>query len=291
MLSAGYSDSELQRLRRSGALAVVRRGAYVGSADRRLGDSVARHALLIAAEVGRVAPSAVVSHVSAAILHDLPVWGLPLDRVHVTRSRATGARTGRTVAVHSAPLAAAQITTAGGMATTCPARTVVDLARTSSFESAVVTIDAALRRGLVTEETLADALRRAIGWRGVPAARRAVAFADGHAESVGESRSRVALQRHGLPAPTLQWEVWDGGELIGRVDFGWPERGTVAEFDGRIKYGRLLRPGQEPGDAVFDEKLREDRLRAAGLRVVRWGWKDLSDFAGTAARLRNALNA
>ena len=289
MLAAGYSDSELQRLRRGGALAMVRRGAYVGSADRRLGDSVARHALLIAAEAGRVAPSAVVSHVSAAILHGLPVWGVPLDRVHVTRARATGARAGRTVAVHSAPLAAAQITTVAGVATTCPARTVVDLARTSSFESGVVTIDAALRRGLVTEETLADALRRAIGWRDAPAARRAVAFADGLAGSVGESRSRVALQHHGLPAPTLQWEVWDGGELIGRVDFGW--RGTVAEFDGRIKYGRLLRPGQEPGDAVFDEKLREDRLRAAGLRVVRWGWKDLSDFAGTAGRLRAALNA
>jgi len=291
LLAAGFSAGELRRDRRRGSLAVVRRGAYVRAGDRRLEDPVTRHALLIAAEVRRVAPSAVVSHVSAAVLHGLPVWGVSLDQVHVTRARPSGARAGRTVSVHSAPLASAQITCVDGVATTCPARTVVDLARTVLLESAVVTIDAALRRGLVTRATLDDALRRAIGWPGVPAARTAVAFGDGLAASVGESRSRVALERHGLPAPTLQWEVWHGAELIGRVDFAWPERGTVGEFDGRIKYGRLLRPGQEPGDAVFDEKLREDKLRAAGLRVVRWVWKDLAAFAGVANRLRDALDA
>ena len=290
LLAAGYADNELQRGRRAGSLIVVRRGAYVSAGDRRLEHPLARHALLVAAEVARIAPYAVVSHVSAVVLHGLPVWGVPLERVHVTRARATGARAGRRVVVHSASLTRAQITRVDGIPVTCPARTVVDLARTCSFESAVVTIDAALRRGLVSEATLADALQRAAGWPGVPAARRAVDFADGLAESVGESRSRVALLRAGLPAPTPQWEVRHGGELVGRVDFAWPQRHTIAEFDGRIKYGRLLRPGQEPGDAVFEEKLREDRLRAAGLRVVRWVWKDLSAFAGTANRLRDALN-
>jgi hypothetical protein len=95
-------------------------------------------------------------------------------------------------------------------------------------------------------------------------------FSDGGSESVGESRSRVALDRAGLPPPVLQWKVTDrDGELIGRTDFGWPQLRTVGEFDGRVKYGRLLRPGQQPGDAVFAEKLREDRLRDQGLSVVR----------------------
>jgi hypothetical protein len=291
LIASGFAESELQRGRRAGELAVVRRGAYVSGDDQRLADPVRRHALSVAAEVRRVAPSAVVSHVSAAVLYGLPVWRVPLERVHVTRARPTGARAGRSVAVHSAPLAPEEIVRVGDVWATCPARTAVDLARTVPFEASVVTIDAALRHGLVTAETLAVALRRATGWRGVPAARRAVAFADGGAESVGESRGRVALLRAGLPAPTLQWEIWHGGKLIGRVDFAWPDRRTVAEFDGKIKYGRLLRPGQQPGDAVFEEKIREDRLRAAGLHVVRWTWADLDTFAPTAARLRAALAA
>jgi hypothetical protein len=56
-----------------------------------------------------------------------------------------------------------------------------------------------------------------------------------------------------------------------------------------VKYGKFLKPGEEPGDAVIAEKRREDALRAEGLRVVRWTWTDLSAFAPVAARLRTAL--
>ena len=73
------------------------------------------------------------------------------------------------------------------------------------------------------------------------------AFADGRAESVGETRSRVAIQRAGLPPPVLQYAV------IGtRTDFCWTDRRTVGEFDGKVKYSRRhLRAGETPGDAVF----------------------------------------
>ncbi|GAA4698289.1 hypothetical protein GCM10023215_40850 [Pseudonocardia yuanmonensis] len=64
----------------------------------------------------------------------------------------------------------------------------------------------------------------------------------------------------------------------------------VGEFDGRVKYGRLLPPGQEPGDAVFAEKIREDAIRAAGWTVLRWTWGELRDFGPVAARLRRALD-
>jgi len=74
-----------------------------------------------------------------------------------------------------------------------------------------------------------------------------------------------------------------------RCDFGWEEHRTVAEFDGRIKYGRCLRPGQDPGDAVFEEKVREDALRDGGLQVVRWIWAELDSFDAPAVRLRRAF--
>jgi hypothetical protein len=215
----------------------------------------------LGAELDHVADDAVASHVSAAVLHGLPTWGLSLERVHVSRDRRrSGGRVGRHVHVHIAPL------------------------------QAVVVADTALARGLVDRTELDGALQRAMRWPGSPAARRAIGFADGRSESVGESRSRVALYRAGLPDPAPQWEVRAAdGRLVGRVDFGWPDLATVGEFDGRIKYGRLLRPGQQPGDAVYAEKLREDELRSLALGVVRWTWGDLDRFGPVADRLRRTF--
>jgi hypothetical protein len=65
------------------------------------------------------------------------------------------------------------------------------------------------------------------------------------------------------------------GRLVARVDFYWEEQQTVGEFDGKIKYGRLLKPGQRIEDVIFDEKVREDAVRDLGLQVVRWLWSDL----------------
>ena len=54
--------------------------------------------------------------------------------------------------------------------------------------------------------------------------------------------------------PVLQYEVYDeSGRLLARNDFGWAEYGTLGEFDGRIKYGRLLRPGQRIEDVLCGE--------------------------------------
>jgi hypothetical protein len=283
MRGAGYTAGELDRMLRSGALTAVRRGVYVEGAPP--DDDAARHALQVRCAVAELDGSAVVSHVSAAVLHGLSVWGLPLDVVTVTRNRRrSGARRGTEVHVHCAPLRPDEIIVVHGIACTSVARTVVDVARVAPFEQAVVVADAALRAGLGRPD-LTEALRLAKGWLGVPAARRAVAFADGRSESVGESRSRVAIALAGLPAPELQWQMRYGGSM-GRTDFGWVQQRTVGEFDGKVKYGRLLKPGQEPGDVVYAEKLREDAIRAQGWEVVRWTWPDLNDFAPTAARIR-----
>jgi hypothetical protein len=138
-------------------------------------------------------------------------------------------------------------------------------------------------------ETLIESASKVSRWPGAAAARRVAEFADGRSESIGESYSRVAILRARLPARVPQWEVWRGRTLLARCDFGWPEFDTVGEFDGRVKYGRLLRPGQDPGEVVFDEKVREDELRAEGLHVARWIWRDLAAFDTAAARIRRGL--
>jgi predicted transcriptional regulator of viral defense system len=286
--TAGHTAEEVHRMLRSGTLTAVRRGVYVEGEQP--DDAAARHALLVRAAVAELDPSVVVSHVSAAVLHGLSVWGPPLDVVQVTRNRRrSGSRQGSCVHVHCAPLSNDEITLVDGIACTSVARTVVDVARTVAFEHAVVSADAALRGGL-GRPALAEALRRVRGWPGAPAARRVAAFADAGSESVGESRSRVAIALAGLPAPVLQWPVRYGATTA-YADFGWAAQRTVGEFDGKVKYGRLLRPGQEPGDVVFAEKLREDEIRAQDWEMVRWTWRDLRDFGPTAARIRERFRA
>lgn len=94
-------------------------------------------------------------------------------------------------------------------------------------------------------------------------------------ESVGESRSRALIIREQLPLPDLQATlVAASGTRLGRVDF--LVDGVVGEFDGRVKYGRLVPRGQVPADVLWREKQREDAIRDAGWQVVRWVWDELA---------------
>ncbi|TWF81779.1 hypothetical protein FHX44_117724 [Pseudonocardia hierapolitana] len=289
-VAAGFSGDELRGFVRTGRLTPVRRGSYVrGDLPD---DALARHILQVRAAMGELASDAVVSHVSAAVLHGLRIWGVRLDRVHVTRRRPTGGRCGALVHVHSATLDPLETVMIGGVPVTSLARTVADLGRMLPFEQAVVFADAAMFHKRPDRLEKADVLavldhepRRP----GTRAARRMLDFATGLSESVGESRSRVAIAAAGLPPPVLQWEVHAAatGAFIGRVDMAWPKQRTVGEFDGLVKYGRTLRPGQDVGEVLVEDKLREDALRDEDLGVVRWIWRDLSNFGPTAERLRS----
>jgi hypothetical protein len=98
------------------------------------------------------------------------------------------------------------------------------------------------------------------------------------------------IHRAGLPAPVLQFDVYDErGRWLGRSDYSWHGGRLLGEFDGKIKYGQLLKPGQSPGDAVFNEKRREDLLRDTGARVVRFVWAELDQPAEAIERISRAL--
>jgi hypothetical protein len=56
-----------------------------------------------------------------------------------------------------------------------------------------------------------------------------------------------------------------------------------------VDYGRGLKPGRDPGDAVFEEKRREDALRDEDWRVVRWTWAELTPGGAVANRVERAL--
>lgn len=289
-LTGGFDDAELARMVRRGELRRLQRGAYAHSPAELPTDAAARHRLAVLATMPGLRSPAVVSHLSAAVLHGLPVWGVPLARVHVTRRPPTSGTGSTRLRQHVARVPEDQLTVVDGVGTTSVTRTVVDVARSVPFESAVVIADRALRSGSTTRQDLVDCVALMGRIPGIRAAARVVDFADPLSESVGESRSRVLIHRLGLRPPDLQVRVRRrDGSVMARCDFGWEGHRTLGEFDGRVKYGRLLGPRQEPGDVVFREKRREDELRDHRWQVVRWTWDDLDHPRVVGDRLLRAF--
>jgi len=296
LVADGFDEAEIDRMLRSGALVRVRRGVY-RLAGRDSTGAAAEHRLRARAAAPGLLSGAVFGFVTAAVLLGLPVWRIPLRRLHVVRDRSNGARIRGDLQIHSGRLREGDVLElTGGLRVTAPARTVVDLARTVPAPQALVTLDGALHRGIVAERVrrpdpsatttgeISRALEPAAGSSGARAARRALALADGLSESPGETLSRFRMHVAGLPPPVLQWPVPD---TRFRADFAWPDRGLVGEFDGRTKYGRALRPGTDPAEVLWQEKRREDRIRAEGLAVVRWVFPEIDDPGpnGMTARL------
>lgn len=160
-------------------------------------------------------------------------------------------------------------------------RTVVDIARRAAFIDAVMVADAALRKGLVTKDQLRSVLAAQAGWLGTVQASQIIAFADARSESPLESRSRVRIHQHGLPAPEPQFKVYDeSGKLIARADFGWKKHRTLGEADGKVKYA------DGKSETLFNEKLREDAVRRLHWEVVRWTSSEVErDFRAVERRI------
>jgi hypothetical protein len=289
-VAAGISADEIGRRVRSGTWTAIRRGAYVDRSAWLAMDDAARHRALVHAVVANLGGPVVVSHASAAVLLGLPTWGLDLSTVHVTRPPGVSTRTEAGVWHHAARLPDDQVIEIDGIAVTHPARTVVDTARVTDFEPSVVVADAALRADLTTDGELLSTVDDMRDWPGARNAGRVVEFADGRAESVGESRARVCIHAGGLPRPDLQVVITGGtGGWTARVDFLFIEHRTIGEFDGRAKYGRPDGRHIDPGTAVWLEKLREDRLREMGFEVVRFIWAELSRPDLVARKFRQAF--
>ena len=246
LLAEGWTATEIARLERLGELKRIRRGAYEPPPGSELGHREL-HRRLIAATIRQTPVEAVLSHMSAAVLHGLPIWPSHLARVHLTRDQRGGGKIRRYTHLHVAPLPEVDVGMIDGFPVTTKARTVLDLLRCLPMEKGVPIGDAALRAGLSLEE-LAEVAGRCIGWRGVTQARRSLAFLDGRSESVGESSSRVVIHRLGLPAPTPQFEVFtDQGLLVGRADFGWEELPHARRVRRQDQVRRVAQAGPDHG--------------------------------------------
>ncbi|WP_130177959.1 type IV toxin-antitoxin system AbiEi family antitoxin domain-containing protein [Cryobacterium sp. SO1] len=312
LLEAGISRRGIQQLCREGALTNIRRGVYVAAERWRSANASERYRLLVRATVLAAERSPVLSHQSAAVLHGLPIIGSWPATVHTSTPDAGGGSSTRATTGHRGSRPDA-VETIDGCQVTSLARTLVDVAASSSLLVGVTMLDHALR---VEQERAERESEREQGqgrhWggalrTGAPAltkndlyqelatvnprtgrrqAEKAIAFANPLSANPGETLSRVRIFQLGFEVPELQ--VWFPNILGGNAyaDFWWRRVRKIGEFDGFLKYGAgPVRGGRDPGSVVWHEKQREDALRARVSSFDRWGW----DLALSPSRFRTFL--
>lgn len=280
-IDEGWTRSSLLHAVRTGELSRMRPGVFIATDCLIAGGTAAR---CVVATVSALlsTPAAVASHASAAVLDGLPVWRLPNRPCLTVVPRYTGDASD--AHLHRAALPTVDLRRDMPLARTSATRTVIDLAREHGIEQAIVTGDAALQEGATTISALVACASRCRRWPGIRRAAHAVTLLDGRAESPIESVSRLRLLRTSLPPPDLQPDILSaGGVWLGRPDFYWDDVGVVGEVDGKVKYA-----GPANNEALWQEKLRQERLENAGLIVVRWGYADLGDLTHLTRRLRAA---
>ncbi|KGN37266.1 type IV toxin-antitoxin system AbiEi family antitoxin domain-containing protein [Knoellia subterranea] len=224
---------------------------------------------------------AALGSTSSVLSHGVTVWGPDLGRIHVLRPIDRTVQVGvfRVRRWRGQPVVDTDVGPAVELSHAL-AQHAVD----HGLVAGVVSADNALHEGLVTIDELRDAAAVLAPFRNGSRATTMVAFADGARESVGESRTAVALMTAGLTLDP-QVEIRDrSGHLVGRVDFLVRGTNVIVEFDGRLKY--------DSGDpsVLWAEKKREDALRRLGYVVVRLTWADLESGAAV-AKVRSAIAA
>ena len=275
------SARPLERAVAKGEVVRVHRGAYMSAHDWRELDRHERYRsrVIAAGLVARGRP--ILSHHSAAAIWGIPIIGAWPSVVHVLTTRSAGTRKENGFQRHATAIDDEDVVEFEGVRVTSLRRTLIDLARDTSFASAVAGLDWSLHspaKGMPARILIADLQEYfdTIDWtRNRRKVYRALEFADGRAESPGESLSRVVIHELGFPQPELQVRIVDRDGLAGVSDFGWEGFRHLGEFDGLVKYTRgMARPGESIDQIVVREKVREDRIRATRRGMSRWLWAD-----------------
>lgn len=253
---------------------------------------------------GRIAPEDVVSHRSAAMVHDLPLLPGRLTRLEVSspcgRITTPGLRRRERVIADVDVVEAHPI---GSLRVTSRARTVVDLVRDCGTETGIMAAECYLGRPGTDEHghpgrfplpvtarqrrkaVLCGAADRLVGGWGAARLRRVLDLGTGLSESPAEALALLGFHSLGIGVVQQAELYTEQGAFVARVDFLSERLGLVIEVDGESKY-------RAPGTVLMDrrallrEKRRENAIRALGLRVLRLEWADVIDPQRFVAALR-----
>jgi hypothetical protein len=217
---------------------------------------------------------AVVSHLAGAAL-----WGIRGgSRVEVTVPRGRKPREG--IRVHWANLPADEVTTHHGIPVTTVPRTLFDLSAVVQRDELRSAVRQAEQLRLTDSLGIQALIERYPRKPGIPVLRAVFEEAQsglGIVRSVFEERFQAFLIGAALPRPLTNVLIEEA-----EVDCAWPEQRLIVELDGRQFH--------DTADAFEQDRARDRRLAAAGWRVVRVTWRQLTERPeGLEADLRRLL--
>jgi very-short-patch-repair endonuclease len=166
-----------------------------------------------------------------------------------------------------------------GMPVTTPSRTLLDIAETETGRVVEQAYATALRMRMVSPESMPGMVERHRHHRGTPLWRRLLAKAGEPAftRSQAEEAMLDMIRCAQLPGPELNARI-----LGHEVDFVWRGARLVAEVDGYAFHASR--------HSFTADRRRDAELIAAGYRVFRFTWSDLTESRmATAVRLAQAL--
>lgn len=264
LIALGLGASAVRRRVSTGRFHRIHRGVY-SLVPKEL---LKREGLYMAAVLA-CGPGAVLSHRSAAVLHQLRDWGH--TRIEVTVP-ARSHRTHPGVAVHrSTTLTEADTTVVNNIPVTTIARTLFDLAELVDQRQLERAFDQAeIVEGLDLNK-INDQLARNPTRPGAKKVRRVLEnhYIGSTPTANDFEEALLTLTRAlGLPDPEVQFWIDPGdGEPPIKADFAWPDRRIVVETDGRRTHGTK--------QAFEADRRRDQRLIAAGWTVIRTTWRQL----------------
>ena len=249
LIQAGLDHNAIRQLTREGHLQRIIRGLYRLPGTRTIEQDIAaalmRH------------PSAFASHRTALFLH----WRdhSPPRKPQLTIE--SGSTTGSALArLQRSPLAH-DTTVVGGLRPTTLARSIVDCGSVLPLESYKSVLDWAFGTGAVTFDELSECAERLEAEPGRIGHQRLRLAVAGWSEEIkpgspAEARVLRRIQRHGLPMPVTQHEIFDrDGHFVARVDLAWPGARVVREYDSDRFHG---------AKHVERDELREQRIERLG---------------------------
>ncbi|RBP63663.1 very-short-patch-repair endonuclease [Brevibacterium sanguinis] len=211
----------------------------------------------------------IFSHVSAALIHGLPIAYPVTHQVEVFRPGVD--RRFKSIHVRSSTVPKKHQVRVMGARVTTLERTLIDVARSYSLDISVAMLDSALHRNLTTLDRITTTLSECAEKRNTKRVRLALDLADGRRESPAESIAAVRFYQHGLSG--LDPQVVLGSESFSvRVDFCHRSARLIVEVDG---IGKLYLGSGVPREELEKERRREHWLREHGYRVIRITWKEL----------------
>jgi very-short-patch-repair endonuclease/predicted transcriptional regulator of viral defense system len=284
LLAAGVADHVIERRVRSGRLVPLHRGVY------QAGPVAGVYAQEMAAVLA-CGGECRISHRSAAGMWKLRPWDPDPPRpqpateaAHPAPTEVTMRRTRRCrvagVHVHRVrELASDEVTLLDRVPVTTPARTLLDLGECLGARDVEQALARAERNGLATRDVVRAIVKRHPRHRGARALRQILAPGEPAAftRSMAEEALLALVRAAGLARPELNARV-----LSYEVDFFWRVQRLVVEVDGLAFHGSAR--------AFVGDRRRDAELAAAGYRVMRFTWQDVTQSReATLVRLAQAL--